>query len=97
MTLRQPPEEVWDRYRTSVFHRAERGIAWVLITIGASILGGWALWRWIEAILGDGGVPIVVRISIVALATGLIILLLSVARERWFMHRADPYSREVTR
>lgn len=61
------------------------------------MFGGWALWQWIDAVLGDGEMPVVVRLSIVAIAVGLLVLLLSVVRERLFLHRSDPYSREVTR
>jgi anti-sigma factor RsiW len=97
MNLRQPPEEVWDRYRVSVLHRAERSIAWILVTVGTAVLGGWALWNWFEALLAGQDTPLFVRGSIMAIVIGLLILLLSVARERWFLHRRDPYSREVMR
>lgn len=97
MSLQRPPEEVWDRFRSSVLHRAERSIAWVLITAGAAVLGAWALWEWLGRVLSDDALPMVVRLGIVALATGGLILLVSVIRERWFLHRRDPYSREVIR
>lgn len=97
MSLQRPPEEVWDRFRSSVLHRVERSIAWVLITAGAAILGAWASWEWIGRVLSDAELPIVVRIAIVSLVTGGLILLVSVIRERWFLHRRDPYSREVIR
>lgn len=97
MQLRQPPEEIWDRYRASVLHRTERSIAWLLVLSGGSVLGGWVLWNWLGSLMADTGIPFVIRIAIVALVIGLLILLLSVARERWSLHRRDPYSREVTR
>ena len=97
MSLQRPPEEMWDRFRVSVLHRAERSIAWVLITAGAAVLGGWALWEWLGRVLSDEALPTVVRVAIVALVAGGLILLVSVIRERWFLHRRDPYSREVIR
>ncbi|HSC27940.1 MAG TPA: hypothetical protein VLD67_11735 [Vicinamibacterales bacterium] len=97
MGLRKPPEEIWDRYRVSVLHRAERSIGWLLVTLGGAVLMGWALWRWIEALVADGDTPLAIKGAILAVVVGLILLLLSVARERWFLHRRDPYSREVTR
>lgn len=30
----QPPEEVWDRYWLNVYNRIERGLGWILISIG---------------------------------------------------------------
>ena len=97
MALRQPPEEVWDRYWTSVYNRVERGIAWLLVSAGAIVLGAWAAWRWVEELFADTGTPLPIRLAILAVAVGLLILAVSVVRERWFVHRHDPYSREVLR
>lgn len=96
MDIAGPPEEVWDHYRRSVVHRAERGIAWVLIAVGGAILAAWALWHWLESWLA-ADVPIVVKIASGVLMTGLALLLVSVLRERWVLHRRDPYSKEVLR
>lgn len=96
MGLRQPPEEVWDRYRVAALHRAERSLAWLLIGLGAAALGGTAFWLWLEAWLASD-VPLVAKVASVALITGGVLLALSVIRERLFLHRRDPYSKEVTR
>jgi len=96
MGLRQPPEEVWDRYRASVLHRTERSIAWILIVLGAAALGGTAFWLWLEAWLASD-VPLVAKVASVALIAGGVLLAVSVIRERLFLHRRDPYSKEVTR
>lgn len=97
MTPRQPAEEVWDRFRMSVMHRAERGIAWILIAAGASVLGVWWAWQALEAFVGDTTVPWYLKAAVLAIVAGGAILLVSVIRERWFLHRRDPYSREVIR
>lgn len=97
MGVRQPPEEVWDRYRESTLQRIERGVAWLLIAAGGAVLAGWAIWVGLSHWLADTGVPVIVRVAGVALAAGLVLLLVSAARERWFLSRRDPYSREVIR
>lgn len=97
MAMREPPEEVWDRFTTSVFHRAERGIAWMLIAAGAVVLAGWGAWRWTAEVLGATALPLVVRGAVVLVAVGAVALLLSVVRERWVVRRGDPYSKGVTR
>ncbi len=97
MGLRPPPEEIWDRYRESTLQRVERGIAWALVAAGGAVLAGWASWQWLTHWLADANVPLLVRVAGVALAAGLALLLISAARERWFLHRRDPYSREVVR
>jgi ferric-dicitrate binding protein FerR (iron transport regulator) len=97
MRLQSPPEEVWDRYWTSVYSRAERGVAWVLISAGAVILSAYWLWQAIAALLADTTVPALIRVAVLALGLGLVILLVSVLREKMFTHRRDPYEKEIVR
>ena len=97
MTLQQVPEEVWDDYWTSVYRRAERGIAWVLISLGAIVVAGYGLWHAIGALLAESDMPLFVRVAVFALALGGAILVVSVAREKLFVHRRDPYQKEIIR
>jgi ferric-dicitrate binding protein FerR (iron transport regulator) len=96
MKLAQPPAEVWDRYSASVLHRAERGLAWILIAFGLSILGSLGAWRWLEQ-WWSAELPLSVRVATGALMLGVSLLIVSVGRERWLMHRRDPYSKGVIR
>ena len=41
--------------------------------------------------------PAVVKVGVVALLVGGLVLIVSVVRARFFLHRRDPYSREVIR
>ena len=91
MKLRNPPEEVWDGYWTSVYSRLERGIGWLLVSAGAIIVGGWAVWQWITALVQDTEMPAAVRYSMIALFVGLVILLVNVARHRLSVSKTDPY------
>jgi ferric-dicitrate binding protein FerR (iron transport regulator) len=98
MDLRHPPQEVWDSYRASVLHRSERSVAWLLIAFGAAVLGIGALWRALAAMVAQwDAIPLEVRIGGVALAVGAVLLVASILRERWTLHRRDPYSKEITR
>lgn len=97
MRLQSAPEELWDGYWTSVYSRAERGAAWVLISAGAIVLAGYWLWEAIGALFSDTTMPAVIRFGIMALGLGLIILLVSVLREKMFTHRSDPYEKEIVR
>ena len=96
MTLERLPEEVWDRYWRSVYRRTERGLAWILISAGVVVLAGYWLWHTLAALLTDTTLPPVIRFALFALLLGGAILLVSVARERLFTHRRDPY-KEVAR
>lgn len=96
MTYRKPPDEVWGRYWTSVYNRFERGIGWILASIGAVVLLGYGAWSGVEALFEDSSVPLFLRLAILAVAVGLAVLAVSVIREKLFTRRHDPY-KEVER
>lgn len=91
MKLRQPPEQIWDGYWNSVYSRVERGIGWILVSLGAIVVGGWAVWAATKDLLADPTLPGLVKAGILALGIGLVVLLVSVARHRLFVYRTDPY------
>jgi len=91
MAYNEPPREVWDTYWSCVYRRLERGIAWILVSIGAIVLISWSIWQVIEEVVADTSIPIVIKLSIGALVVGLVALLVSVAREKLVMRRSDPY------
>jgi len=97
MTFRQPSEEIWDGYWRSVYNRTERGIAWLMVSLGAIVVGAWGVWQVLEDLLENDSLPVYVRMGIFAVALGFVILAFSVVREKYFMHRRDPYEKEVTR
>jgi len=97
MSLRTPPEETWDHYWQGTYRRVERGIAWLLVSIGAIILGGYWAWHMVEAFFETSDEPLGIRIAIAALVVGGVILAVSVAREKIFTNRRDPYQKEVIR
>ena len=97
LTLQAVPEEVWDRYWASVYARAERGLAWILVSAGTIVLAAYAVWNAVRALLSDTGEPVFVRVAIAAVALGATILVLSVVREKFWMSRRDPYQKEITR
>lgn len=96
MTLRQPPQEVWDSYWASVYRRTERGLAWMLVSFGAAILIGWGAWHAALALMADPDLPLVIKAAVFALALGGAILVVSLVREKLFVRRRDPY-KEVVR
>ncbi len=96
MRVRQPPEEIWDRFRVSPVHRIERSVAWTLLLAGLAVLAAWWLWHAIPAFLGSD-MPLLLKSAIAASCIGGVMLLASVIRERWVLWRRDPYSKEVIR
>jgi len=96
MKLRNAPEEMWTGYWTSVYSRFERGVAWILVSIGAIVLGSWGAWQGVHDLMADADLPTFVKWSILALTVGLVMLLVSVVRHRIFVSRTDPY-KEIER
>ena len=90
MELNSPPDEVWDDYQTGVFQRLERGIGWILLSVGATVLLTWGAWEWVQALMADNELPGFVRWAILALVAGLVVLLVSVLRERLFVRQREP-------
>jgi hypothetical protein len=89
--LKQPDPNLWDNYWLNTWTRMERRIGWILFSVGAVILllfGAWELTReWIT----DPGLPLWVKIAGILLGTGTIILLVSVIREKLFLHKNERY------
>lgn len=96
MKLKSPPAEVWDRYWVHIYNRIERGIGWITFSIGSIILITYGLFKAVESVLADTQLAGIVKIGIFAVIAGLVILLVSVAREKLFVRKTDPY-KEIQR
>lgn len=94
--VRIPEDRLWADYWDRLYNRLERQTAWIIFSVAAIALlisGGWML---IEAIVKDHGLPLIVKIAMLATLVGGAILLVSIARERWFFWKHDRY-RDVRR
>jgi len=96
MSYREPPDEIWQEYWVSVYNRCERGVGWLLMSLSTVVLLSWAAWEAIGAMFADSTMPLYLKLAVLGVAVGAIIMLVSVAREKWFVRRKDPY-REVIR
>jgi ferric-dicitrate binding protein FerR (iron transport regulator) len=91
MTLRKPPSEIWDAYWSGVYQRVERGLAWILVSIGAIVLLSYGAWEGVASLIGDEDLPLFAKLATLAVIVGGVILLISVIREKLFVRRHDPY------
>jgi len=89
-------EEFWAGYWKSIYRRIERGLGWILLSVGAIILISFGLYESLSQFFADPEVSLLVKIGVGALGLGIIILLVSITRERIFAYRRDRY-REVQR
>lgn len=90
------PEHVWDNYWRGIYRRIELGLGWMLLSIGAIVLIGCGCYYLIKDFFMDPAAPLLVKIGVGAGGLGMIILLVSIIRERLFAFRRDRYA-EVKR
>ena len=90
------PDEVWESYWQSLYRKLERGIGWILLSIGAIILLGFGLYHGLFDFYLNPNVSFLLKAGVTALGGGLIFLLVSFTRERLFAYHCDRY-REVNK
>jgi ABC-type multidrug transport system fused ATPase/permease subunit len=85
------PDEVWESYWQSIYRKLERGIGWILFSVGAIILLIAAAYAFFAGFLADPTVPLIIKVGVSAIVAGLIFLLVSYIRERLFAYHRDRY------
>lgn len=96
MKLRELPDRIWERYWDGTYNRIERRVGWLLFSAGVMVLLAGGLYELLVALLADSIDLWWIRVAAGALCAGLAVLFVSVARERLFLWKRDPY-REVKR
>jgi hypothetical protein len=96
MKLKNPSREIWDSYWMGIYNRIERGIAWIVISIGAIIFFGYASYEIVNAFINDTQAPALAKLGMGLLIFGGLILLFSLIREKIFTSKRDKY-KEVQR
>ncbi len=88
-----PPDEVWDTFLSGAYNRIERKTGWVAFLVGAAALLALGVWLFTVEPWASALVKILIAVPVV----GLLIIFISVLRERLFLAKIDRYSREVQR
>jgi len=86
-----PERALRQNYQNSLYRKFERGLGWLLLSIGAIILLLYGGWMVAQAWFVDPSIPLFIRIAGGALAAGGIVLLVSVLRETLFFHKHERY------
>jgi hypothetical protein len=89
------PDEVWDGYWQNLYRKLERGIGWILFSIGAIVLLSFGVYQFFLELFSDSDVPTIVRISVTVLSIGAVLLLVSFVRERLFAYNRDRYRKVI--
>lgn len=97
MKFTEPTDVELERYWAQVYTRLERSAAWILVSLGAILLLCYGSFRLLEGLIQDPTVDLVVKIGVVALVFGVVVLFVSLLRERLTVRKADRYSKEIER
>jgi len=95
--FREPEDAELERYWRSVYNRLERGVGWILLSVGAILLLCYGGFRLIEQVIRDPKISLVLKIGLVAVVFGAAVLFVSLLRERLAVRKVDKYSKEVER
>lgn len=90
------PELVWEDYWQKLYNRMERGVSWLLISLGSVILISFGLYQMLLGIVRATNAPFLIKFGLLALIVGGVILLVSVVREKLLLRKHDKY-KEVRR
>ena len=96
MKFKKLPEFYWDDYWKHIYNRIERGLSWLLLSIGAIIVLSFAGWEFLDRLIEDSNMHPILKGGIFILTIGLMILVVSIVREKLMVRRVDKY-REVER
>lgn len=87
-----PEDAAWDGFLDGVYNRVERRTGWVLVVTGLAALAIYGLFL----VLAVPGNPLV-KLAVSVPVLGLVVLFISVLRQRLQAAKTDRYSREVQR
>jgi hypothetical protein len=87
LKLKPPDDEFWARYWSNLYHRLERGTGFLFLIAGIVVLSAFAVY---QAVTSPEFFTIK-GLSIAIALLGLVIVFLSVARERYHESKNDPY------
>jgi len=82
LRLKEAPPEEWEGFWASFRNQRERRFGWVLVTIGVTVVGLWFLYNLLVSLISTDALPLYVKGGIFAAAAGVLVLLISVVRER---------------
>jgi predicted anti-sigma-YlaC factor YlaD len=97
MTFADPTDQELEQYWRSVYNRLERGAGWIFLSIGVIFLLSYGAFVLIEDFIRSNEVAMALKIGVVSLIFGLVVLLVSLVRERLALCAKDRYSRDVKR
>jgi len=96
MKFKKLPEFYWDDYWKHIYNRLERGLSWLFLSLGAIIILCFAGWEILDKLIVNQEVHPILKWGIFIFLIGIIILIISILREKLMVRRVDKY-REIER
>jgi hypothetical protein len=97
MRFKELPDSYWPGYWESVYRGMERGLGWILLSVGAIILLAFGMYTGLSQFYSDPGIGVLLKVGVSAAGLGVILLLVSIMRERLFARKHERYEKEVER
>ena len=85
------PDKLWAGYWNGIYNKIERGLGWIFLSIGAIILAAFGAFEITRDFFLSDKPPLLLKIGIAAALLGLIIMVVSIIRERLFNRAHDRY------
>jgi anti-sigma factor RsiW len=85
------PDRLMAGYWKGIYNRIERGTGWVFLSIGAILILGFGAWELLDKFFLDPRPPMILKLGVGTLLIGVIMLVVSVIRERLFSMAHDRY------
>jgi hypothetical protein len=85
------PDRLRAGYWRGIYNRMERGTGWIVFSIGAIILLAFGAWELLNNFFLSDEPPLILKLGIGTILLGLIILIISIGRERLFSRAHDRY------
>jgi hypothetical protein len=96
MKFKKLPEFYWDDYWNHIYNRIERGLSWIFVSFGAIIIVCFAVWKFMDNLFALQNIHPLLRTGIFIFLIGIIILIISILREKIMVRRVDKY-KEIER
>ena len=93
LAVEEPSDEIWDDFLDGVYNRLERKSGWIILIVGVVALAIFGAYHFVTEPWGSA----LEKVLFAAPVVGLVVLFVSVLRQRLVAARTDRYSREVYR
>ncbi|MEJ2244940.1 MAG: hypothetical protein P8Y80_02460 [Acidobacteriota bacterium] len=97
MQFKDLPDSYWTGYWSDIYRRTERTFAWILMSIGSIVILGFFAYMALSRFYSDPDISLLLKVGVSMALLGVIIMVISILRERLFARKRERYEKEVER